>query len=71
MPEQEMVTVPLNSLRILLAGEGRHGHSVPGVWDWDNADAAGVLCTWCPLYAVLIEAVGGASALRGFADIRP
>ena len=71
MPELEMVTVPLNSLRRLLAGDGRHGHSVTGIWNWDNGDAAGVLCTWCPLYEALIEAVGGASALRGFANLKP
>jgi len=25
----------------------RHHHAVPGVWDSDNGDAAGKLCTTC------------------------
>lgn len=61
--EPETVTVGLDDLRRLVARGSGHAHDVPGVWDWDNGDAAGKPCSWCPAYARLLAAVGGREAI--------
>ena len=32
-----------------------HSHEVPGVWDMDNGELAGIKCSWCELWREALE----------------